>query len=131
MRIWFTLTAFILCAVVVACGCGTSQKSGIYGLAVVVNSNKSTASPSPLPDDFGSTVFGQYPDPHAIILVKSGQADGKIIARVVAGSDGTFKIALPPGEYWLQGKNLPTFFGVPAPVDRGAYSRLIVPAKEL
>ena len=133
MRPQYPFLILVLAAIMVVSACGAQpSRSGVYGLAVVENSSRSAASPSPLPDDFGSTVLGQFPDPHAVVVIMSaGQHPDKIVARVVAGADGTFRVTLPPGNYTVRGKNMPSFFAVPAPVKRDVYVRLIVPTKEL
>ena len=63
-------------------------ESGIEGQAVI-----SPARPGPIRQgDSGSA-------PYQTTLVVTRNADGREVARVQTGSDGRFRISLPPGEY--------------------------------
>ncbi len=105
-----------------ACGHRSTPSSGIIGLAAS-HLPSTNPSPSPLPDGFGDSVWYE-PDARAAVTVRNGSGD--VIARLVAGKDGTFRIALPPGSYYLQGEKLPKFFWTPMTLKPGVWARVDV-----
>ena len=69
---------------------------------------------------------GQSPcvTPYAAVLVFT-DPDGKEVARTTAGSDGTFRVALPPGDYVIlpqPGNPFPQSQPLDVTVDPGTYT---------
>jgi hypothetical protein len=116
-----TRAAIVLLLVLVSLGmvaCGQPESgSGVNGLAVVELLEKNP-SPSSLPAGFGDAIWDE-PDPGATVTVRGRQ--GGVVARIVAGADGTLRVALPPGDYWLQGGKMPKFFWTVAPIVDGEW----------
>ena len=121
-RLFCMALVLLLALGLVACGHQSAPSTGVYGLAVR-DLSRTNPSASPLPDGFGYAVW-QTPAPRATITVRS--ADGTVVTRLVAGADGTFRVALPPGSYYLQGEKLPKFFWTSIPLKPGVWARLLV-----
>jgi len=65
----------------------------------------------------GGTVGSACPDRPVIATVVVKDASGKQVAKATSGSDGRFKIPLPPGTYVVVGERAAGLHRITGPID--------------
>jgi hypothetical protein len=107
----------------------TSSSSGVYGIAVTTPAGMIPAGQpaSSLPGGFGLSDMVPAGDTTIIVKATSGSSRGNVVARVVADSQGLFRVSLPPGSYFVYGPNYRSA-GSRVVVSEGSYTRTIVDA---